>query len=91
MPKCEHANRKKQKFCPDCGEASPVTKAKFPCKVDIYLHGSKEDNWIKGEEIGLSEEAIKENFAYTAYEVRLTYEVQRDGTTKLLAVNDNYL
>ena len=55
-------------------------------KTTIYLHSNKESNWEKGEEIGLSEKVIKENFRYALYEVPFNIEVNEDGTYKILSI-----
>lgn len=85
---CLHGSMASNNFCPDCGKKNRIKTGKFPKLVDIYVHGSKESNWEKGEQIGLSEGAIKENFQYAAYELKLTYKVQEDGTHELLSVDD---
>jgi len=51
----------------------------WPKEVKSYLHGSKEYGCQLGEEIGLSEEAIEENFKWLHYEVELTLLVYEDG------------
>lgn len=56
--------------------------------IKMYLHGSKDSNWETGEEIGLSEDAIKENFAYALYEVEFDVEVDMEtGETKIMTVD----
>lgn len=56
--------------------------------IKMYLHSDKEDNWDIGEEIGLSEEAISEEFKYALYEVEVDVEVDMEtGKTKILAVD----
>ena len=57
----------------------------------MYLHGSKDSNYDKAEELGLSEEAQK-NFAYALYEVTFDVEVDTEtGDTKILKVNGKEL
>ena len=43
-------------------------------KTKMYLHGSKDDNYTTGEELGLKGNALK-NFAYALYEVEFDVEV----------------
>ncbi len=57
----------------------------WPKTVKMYLHGDKDSNWQIGEDIGLSEEAIRENFKYALYEVELDVEVHKDGNIKVIA------
>lgn len=53
--------------------------------IKMYLHGDKESNWEQGKKIGLSDEAISENFAYALYEVEFDVEVDMEtGDTKIL-------
>lgn len=52
---------------------------RWPKTVKYYLHGSKEGNRDIGEEIGLSDEAIREVFRGCCYEVELTLLVDEDG------------
>lgn len=57
----------------------------------MYLHGSKEDNWDKGEEIGLSEKAL-DKFKYALYEVEFEIEVNEEtGESTILKVNGREL
>lgn len=58
-------------------------------KATVYVHGDKESNWTTGEEIGLSEEAIRENFKYALYEVAFNLEVNEDGTYKIKSLETN--
>jgi hypothetical protein len=55
-------------------------------KTTIYVHGDEESNWEKGEQLGLSEDAIKENFKYALYEVGFVLDVNEDGTYKILSL-----
>ena len=60
-------------------------------KVDFYMHESKNSGRRKGEEIGLSGEAL-EYFRYVGYEIKLNLEVDKDtGETWITGVEDNYL
>ena len=58
----------------------------WPKRCKLYVHGSKESNYDAGEQLGLSGEAL-DLFMYTACEVELIYEVQEDGSSKLLGCN----
>ena len=61
---------------------------RFPIKTSVYLHSSKECMYDKGEELGLSKEAISDNFSYCCYEVKVNIEVNEDGTYKILSVEE---
>lgn len=61
-------------------------KTVWPKKTVIYLHGDKETNWEKGQELGLSDEAISENFRYACYEVGIIVEVNEDGTCQAIGL-----
>ena len=57
-------------------------------KSTIYLHGSKDVMYEKGESLGLTGEALK-NFAYCCYEVELQIEVDtKTGKYKILSCKD---
>lgn len=60
----------------------------WPKKVKMYIHGDKEYNWGLGEELGLSESAIKENFKYALYELTVEVSVNEDGTYEILGVEE---
>ena len=84
MSKCEH--KYGERFCPLCGvKLNTKEKPKFPLITSVYLHSSKDSMWEKGEEIGLTEEAIQENFRSCCYEVEITIQVNEDGTYKILS------
>lgn len=60
-------------------------------KATIYLHGSKESNYDKGKELGLSEEALA-FFVYACYEVVIEGEVNpQTGSFKITAVDGRRL
>jgi hypothetical protein len=63
----------------------------FPKRVKMYLHGDKDSNWRTGHDIGLSEEAIRQEFKYALYEVEVEIEVNRDGTYKMVSVDGRTL
>ena len=57
----------------------------------MYLHGDKCSNIEDGEELGLSEEALK-TFAYALYEVEFEVEVNEEtGETYILKVDGREL
>lgn len=63
----------------------------WPKEVDIYLHSNEETNYFKGEEIGLSEDAVMDKFRYALYEVKFTLRVYENGEYDIIKVNDKYL
>jgi len=69
-------------------EKSGLFKTKFPIKTSVYLHSNKEAMYDKGEELGLSKEAISDNFSYCCYEVKVDIEVYEDGTYKILGIKE---
>lgn len=51
------------------------------------LHSDKSDNHYRGQQLGLSEEALNE-FVYTCYEVQLTLEVDTEtGKSTIIEVD----
>lgn len=53
--------------------------------IKMYLHSSKDSNYEKAEELGLSEEATQK-FKYALYEVEFDVEVDMEtGDTKILS------
>lgn len=56
----------------------------------MYLHGSKESNYEKGVQLGLSDKAL-ENFVYALYEVKFDVNVDKDGNTEIVAVDGRKL
>ena len=56
--------------------------------IDLYLHSDKESNRSDGERAGLSEAAM-DQFIYTAYEVKLTYDVDIVTGKSVLVRVDN--
>lgn len=65
-------------------------KGEFPKRTKMYLHGDKDGNRERGEELGLSEDACKK-FAYALYEVEFDVEVEEDGGCRILAVDGKAL
>lgn len=61
--------------------------SQFPLETLFYLHSDKGSNRDTGRELGLTDEQLKE-FAYVGYEVKLTIEIQEDGSAVATAVND---
>jgi hypothetical protein len=57
----------------------------------VYLRGSKEDFYSKGEELGLKGEAL-ENFTYSCYEVKIGLDVEeKTGFSKIVSIDDRIL
>lgn len=57
----------------------------------LFVHGCKETNYEVGQELGLSDEALK-TFAYAAYEVELQVEVNLDtGENEIIGVDGKLL
>ena len=57
--------------------------------IKMYLHSDKEDNWDLAQELGISEEAYREHFKYTLYEVECEVEVDTEtGESKLLSARE---
>ena len=48
--------------------------SEWPKRTTMYLHSDKESNWDKGKDIGLSEDAIGQNFKYCLYEIEVVIE-----------------
>ena len=78
-------NVKPRFMCETCGRQ---ILPEFPKKTSVYLHSNKEAMWDKGQELGLSEEAISDNFRSCCYEVKVNIEVNEDGTYKILSVEE---
>jgi len=60
----------------------------WPREVIVYLNSDKESNRTAGENAGLSEEAISENFIYALYEVTFRLSVNEDGTYEILGYEE---
>lgn len=57
-------------------------------RTTMYLHGCKDSNCEKGEDLNLNEDALH-NFMYALYEVKFDVEVNADnGDVKILAVDN---
>ena len=60
-------------------------------KTILWLHASKDSNYERGEELGLSEEAIA-LFRHACTEVKVEVEVEEEtGVAEIIAVNDHTL
>jgi len=82
MTECEH--KYGDSFCPKCGtKLHTKEKPKFPVRTSVYLHSSKDSMYEKGEELGLSQEAINK-FMYCCYEIEIEMDVNEDGSYKIL-------
>lgn len=54
----------------------------------MYLHSDKDNNYDKGEELGLSDKAMQ-NFKYALYEVECDVELDTvTGKTRILAARE---
>lgn len=60
----------------------------WPKKITTYLHGSKDTAYETAMEIGLSEEAYREEFRGLLYEIEFDILVQEDGTYRILEVRE---
>jgi len=60
-------------------------------RTDIYVHSSRDSMWEKGEQLGLTGEALK-LFSYVGCEVKLTIEVdEKTGDAVIVAADDRPL
>ena len=60
-------------------------------KTDIYVHSSRDSMWEKGEQLGLTGEALK-LFSFVGCEVKLTIEVdEKTGDAVIVAADDKPL
>lgn len=73
---------KLKKIKEKCG----LVEKTFPIKTSVYLHSNKESMYDKGKELGLSKEAISDNFSHCCYEVKVNIEVYEDGKYKILGI-----
>lgn len=62
--------------------------SEWPKRIVVYVHTDKESMWDLGLEIGLDADAIRNEFKYCGYEVGLIVEVNKDGTTTILGVEN---
>lgn len=64
----------------------PTTESlnEWPKRIKVYVHGSKEYMWDKGEALGLKGDALR-MFSYACSEVEILLEVQSDGTAKMVS------
>jgi len=84
MTDCEHAYG--NPYCPLCGVRLHTNlRPKFPLITKVYLHSDKEEMIEKGEDLGLSDNAIRQHFMGCCYEVQINIEVYEDGTYKILS------
>ena len=60
-------------------------------RTDIYVHSSRDSMWEKGEQLGLTGEALK-LFSFVGCEVKLTIEVdEKTGDAVIVAADDRPL
>lgn len=62
-------------------------------RIKDYLHSSKEDNWETAMKYGFIEDydddgEFMQNFRGNLYEVEFELEVYKDGTSKIIKVDD---
>jgi len=65
---------------------SEFEEEKWPKTIDTYVHGSKENGYDVGQELGLTGEAL-DQFVYLHYEVELTIKVQENGDYEITHVD----
>jgi hypothetical protein len=58
----------------------------WPKIIDTYVHGSKENGFDVGQELGLTGEAL-DSFVYLHYEVELTIKVDEAGNYEITHVD----
>lgn len=63
-----------------------MSQSSFPKRAVFYLHGSKEQAYDKGMELGLKGEALS-SFKYAFSEVQLTAEVDESGRAKIVEID----
>ena len=68
--------------------ALKTQKEVFPKEAVVYLHSDMDVMWDLGDELGLCKEAIQENFRGVCYEVKINLIVNKDGTAKIVGVDD---
>jgi hypothetical protein len=61
-------------------------RRRMPIRAKLYLNSDKDYLWVKGKDLGLSEDARSE-FAGALYEIEFEVEVEFDGTYKILQIN----
>lgn len=61
-------------------------KHTWPKKTSIYLHSDKDSNWETGQELGLSDEAISEQFKYAVSELEVHLDVFENGEYDVVAI-----
>ena len=58
--------------------------------MTLYVHASRESAYSEAEKIGLEGEALK-CASFTGYEHKMLYEVDENGDSKLIEVDDRKL
>ena len=66
------------------------TEQTWPKTIKFYLHASKEDNYDKGKELGLTGQAL-DDFMYCCYELEVTLVIEQDGSTIMTHVDGTEL
>ena len=55
--------------------------------TNVYLHGDSESMTDQGTNLGLSDDAAY-NFGNSLYEIKLTLNVDSNGNSKIIAIDD---
>ena len=55
--------------------------------TNVYIHGDSESMIEQGINLGLSNSAAY-NFGHSLYEIKLTLDVNTNGDTKIIAIDD---
>jgi hypothetical protein len=64
-----------------------IDEATWPQVVTFYISANEDMVYEQGWEMGLDHEAL-EKFSYALYEIKVELEVYKDGTYKILSIND---
>lgn len=62
--------------------------SEWPKRITMYVHGDKDTNWETGEELGLSETTIRDNFKYCLLEVGVEIDVYQNGKYKIVGMKE---
>ena len=74
-------------------KAEQELKSQWPKRTVLYVHRDKESNYDMQEELGLSDDAMQNQFRGAGYEVGLVCDVLEDGRCLMIGVEgpDNQL
>lgn len=59
----------------------------WPKRIKMYVHGDKESAWAKGEELGLTGEALS-LFRHALMEITVEIDVSEDGTYTIISFKE---